>query len=81
MLQSCTALSEIGSLSAQVLVSCGFIFFCRRGRRWGKLSVKRGLTALAVRYVAKEVEVMVEKVCQPLIGGVNLTAVRAYIAE
>lgn len=62
MLQSSTAFSEVGSLSAQVFVSCGFIFFCRRRWRWWKLGVECSLTALAVRNVTKKVKVMIKEV-------------------
>ena len=62
MLQSCATFPEIGSLSAKVLVSYGFVFFCGSDWGWRKLSIECGLTALAVRYIAEEVKIVIEEI-------------------
>ena len=60
--QPCAALSQIRSLSAQIFVTCCFVFFDRS--RWGsgKLRIKHGFPALTMVHIAEEVEIMIKKV-------------------
>ena len=56
------ALSQIRSLSAQVFVTCCFVFFHRSCRGSGKLRIERSFAALAMVDIAEEVEIMVKEV-------------------
>lgn len=62
MMESCAALPKIGSFSAQILVSCSVVLFCRDGWRSRKLGVEERFTALAVVHVAQEVKVVVQEI-------------------
>ena len=62
MAQPCAALSQIRSLSAQVFVTCCFVFFGSSCRRSGKLRIELSFAALTMVYIAEEVEIMVKKV-------------------
>ena len=52
MTQSCTAFPKIGSLSAQVFLSCRFILFSGSFRRRRKLRTEESPSILTVVYVA-----------------------------
>ncbi len=50
--QPCAALSQVRSLSAQVFVTCCFVFFHRSFRGSGKLRIEQSFAALAMVYIA-----------------------------
>lgn len=60
--QPCAALSQISSLSAQIFVTCCFVFFHRSRRGRGKLRIEHSFAALAMVHIAEEVEIMVKEV-------------------
>ena len=60
--QPCAALSQIRSLSAQVFVTCCFIFFHRSCRGSRKLRIEQSFAALAMMDIAKEIEIMVKEI-------------------
>ena len=60
--QPCSALSQIRSLPAQVLVACCFIFFHRSCGGSGELRIEQSFAALAMVDIAEEVEIMVKEV-------------------
>lgn len=62
MAESRATLPEICSFSAQILVSCRFVLFCRSGWRSWKLGIEECFTTLAVVHVTQEIKVMVQEI-------------------
>ncbi|KAL8686890.1 MAG: hypothetical protein Q9218_006787, partial [Villophora microphyllina] len=64
--ESCTALSQIGSFSAKILVTCLIILLgrCLGWRRHGRF--EQGLASLAVVYIAEKVKIVIEEICAVL---------------
>lgn len=76
--QTGATLAQLGTFATQVLLTSRFVVFDRSLGGAGVRSLELSLTSLAVMNVAKQVEIMIEKVCK---SATSLPRWHTYIIE